>query len=320
MMQHAEEAQDAAEHAAEAGHGADAAFNAGEVILEHVSNSSLDHPILHLPHIAGIDFSVTKHVMMLWLVAGAVLLFITLATRRYLSQERRVPTGFMNALEWLVQAIRDSIVLPNVGAKFVNTWTPLILTLFVFILVSNAIGLIPIFEVLGLVDRYVLSNAADSESLINSVLHGGTTVTANYNVTAALAIITFGSIIVAGTMAHGFVAHWKNLVPSGLAWPIYILLIPIELMGMIVKPFALTMRLAANMAGGHIAILSILSLVFIFNQVFESAALGTGVGLVVAMPLAVGISALEIIVVMVQAYVFTLLTSVFIGMAINVHH
>ena len=320
MMQHAEEAQDAAEHAAEAGHGADAAFNAGEVILEHVSNSSLDHPILHLPHIAGIDFSVTKHVMMLWLVAGAVLLVITLATRRYLSQERRVPTGFMNALEWLVQAIRDSIVLPNVGAKFVNTWTPLILTLFVFILVSNAIGLIPIFEVLGLVDRYVLSNAADSESLINSVLHGGTTVTANYNVTAALAIITFGSIIVAGTMAHGFVAHWKNLVPSGLAWPIYILLIPIELMGMIVKPFALTMRLAANMAGGHIAILSILSLVFIFNQVFESAALGTGVGLVVAMPLAVGISALEIIVVMVQAYVFTLLTSVFIGMAINVHH
>jgi len=320
MMQHAEEAQDAAEHAAEAGHGADAAFNAGEVILEHVSNSSLDHPILHLPHIAGINFSVTKHVMMLWLVAGAVFLVITLATRRYLSQERRVPTGFMNALEWLVQAIRDSIVLPNVGAKFVNTWTPLILTLFVFILVSNAIGLIPIFEVLGLVDRYVLSNAADSESLINSVLHGGTTVTANYNVTAALAIITFGSIIVAGTMAHGFVAHWKNLVPSGLAWPIYILLIPIELMGMIVKPFALTMRLAANMAGGHIAILSILSLVFIFNQVFESAALGTGVGVVVAMPLAVGISALEIIVVMVQAYVFTLLTSVFIGMAINVHH
>ncbi len=313
MMQHAEETQ-AAEHAAEE------AFNAGEVILEHVSNSSLDHPILHLPHIAGIDFSVTKHVMMLWLVAGGLFLVITFATRRYLSQERRIPTGFMNALEWLVQAIRDSIVLPNVGAKFVKTWTPLILTLFVFILASNAIGLIPIFEVLGLVDRFLLSNSPESDSLINGVLHGGTTATANYNVTAALAVITFVSIIVAGTMAHGFVAHWKNLVPSGLAWPIYILLIPIEIMGMIVKPFALTMRLAANMAGGHIAILSILSLVFIFTQVFESPALGTGVGVAVAMPLAVGISALEIIVVMVQAYVFTLLTSVFIGMAINVHH
>jgi len=313
MMQHAEETQ-AAEHAAEE------AFNAGEVILEHVSNSSLDHPILHIPHIAGIDFSVTKHVMMLWLVAGGLFLVITFATRRYLGQERRIPTGFMNALEWLVQAIRDSIVLPNVGTKFVRTWTPLILTLFVFILASNAIGLIPIFEVLGLVDRFLLSNSPESDSLINSVLHGGTTATANYNVTAALAVITFVSIIVAGTMAHGFVAHWKNLVPSGLAWPIYILLIPIELMGMIVKPFALTMRLAANMAGGHIAILSILSLVFIFNQVFDSPALGTGVGVAVAMPLAVGISALEIIVVMVQAYVFTLLTSVFIGMAINVHH
>ena len=318
--QHAEEAQAAAEHVGEAEHGADEAFNAGEMIIEHVSNSSLDHPILHLPHIAGINFSVTKHVMMLWLVAGTLFLVITLATRRYLSQERRIPTGFMNALEWLVQAIRDSIVLPNVGAKFVNTWTPLILTLFVFILAANAVGLIPIFEVLGLVDRFLLFNTPESESLINRVLHGGTTVTANYNVTAALASITFFSIIVAGTMAHGFVAHWKNLVPSGMAWPIYILLIPIELMSLIVKPFALTMRLAANMAGGHIAILSILSLVFIFNQVFESAALGTGVGVAVAMPLAVGISALEIIVVLVQAYVFTLLTSVFIGMAINVHH
>ncbi len=313
MMQHAEDAQAAAEHAAEA-------YNAGEVIIEHVSNSSLDHPILQFPDIGGIDFSVTKHVMMLWLVSGTLFLVITLATRRYLSQERRIPTGFMNALEWLVQAIRDSMVLPNVGLKFVNTWTPLILTLFVFILASNAIGLVPIFEVLGLVDRFALSNAADSDSVINRVLHGGATVTANYNVTAALAVITFVAIIVAGTMAHGFVKHWKNLVPPGHPWPIYVLLIPIELMGMIVKPFALTMRLAANMAGGHIAILSILSLVFIFNQIFESAALGIGVGVAVAVPLAVGISALEIIVVMVQAYVFTLLTAVFIGMAINVRH
>ena len=312
MMQLAEEAQ------ADAGHGADEAFDAGAVIIEHVSNSSLDHPILHLPHIAGIDFSVTKHVLMMLLVASSLFLVITLATRSYLRQDRRIPTGFMGALEWLVQAIRDSIVLPNVGAKFVNTWTPLILTLFVFILASNAIGLIPIFDVLGLVDRWGLHT--DQDSLLNRVLHGGTTSTGNYNVTAALAVITFVSIIAAGTMAHGFVNHWKNLVPSGLAWPLYILLIPIELMGMIVKPFALTMRLAANMTGGHIAILSILSMIFIFNEAFESAALGMGVGFGLALPLAVGISGLEIIVVLVQAYVFTLLTSVFIGMAINVHH
>ena len=313
-------AQQAGEHAAEAAHGAEEGFNAGEVIIDHVSNSSLDHPIVHLPHIAGIDFSVTKHVMMMWLVSGFLFLVITMATRAYLKQERRIPTGFMNGLEWLVQSIRDSIVLPNVGAKFVNTWTPLMLTLFVFILACNVVGLIPMFETLGMVDRFVLGNSPESESLINSVLHGGTTATANYNVTAALATITFFSIMIAGTMAHGFIKHWKNLVPSGLGKPGYALLIPIELMGMFVKPFALTMRLAANMTGGHIAILSILSLVFLFAEIFASAAVGIGVGFTLVLPLAVGISALEIIVVMVQAYVFTLLTSVFIGMAINVHH
>jgi F-type H+-transporting ATPase subunit a len=318
--QHAEEAQQAGEHAADAAHGAEEGFNAGEVIIEHVSNSSLDHPIVHLPHIAGIDFSVTKHVMMMWLVAGFLFLVITMATRAYLKQERRIPTGFMNGLEWLVQSIRDSIVLPNVGAKFVNTWTPLMLTLFVFILACNVVGLIPMFETLGMIDRFVLGNSPESESLINSVLHGGTTATANYNVTAALATITFFSIMIAGTMAHGFIKHWKNLVPSGLAKPVYALLIPIELMGMFVKPFALTMRLAANMTGGHIAILAILSLVFLFAEIFASAAVGIGVGVTLVLPLAVGISALEIIVVVVQAYVFTLLTSVFIGMAINVHH
>jgi F-type H+-transporting ATPase subunit a len=139
-------------------------------------------------------------------------------------------------------------------------------------------------------------------------------------VTAALATITFGAIIVAGSKAHGPVQHWKNIVPHGLAWPIYIILIPIEILGMFVRPFALTMRLAANMTGGHIAILAILSFVFLFAEMFGKAIAGVGVGLAVSVPLAVGISALEIIVVLVQAYVFTLLTAVFIGMAINVHH
>jgi F-type H+-transporting ATPase subunit a len=91
-------------------------------------------------------------------------------------------------------------------------------------------------------------------------------------------------------------------------------------MGMFVRPFAMTMRLAANMTGGHIAILSILSFVFLFTELFGRAAAGVGVGLAVSVPLSVGISFLEIIVVLVQAYVFTLLTAVFIGMAIHVHH
>jgi len=293
-------------------------FNPGEVIIEHVANSSLDHPIFELPTVLGINFSVTKHVLMLWIVAVLLFVLITWSTRKYLKQDRPIPTGFMNALEAVVQLIRDSIVLPNVGKKFVNTWTPLVLTFFFFIVTANAFGLIPIFEVLGVVDRFILHT--DHDSILNRVLHGGATATGNYNVTAALALITFLAIIVAGTKAHGFIKHWKNVVPSGLAWPVYIILIPIELMGMLVKPFALTMRLAANMMGGHIAILAILSFVFIFSEMFQSVLAGVGVGLVVSLPLVVGVSALEIIIVLVQAYVFSLLTAVFIGMAINVHH
>jgi F-type H+-transporting ATPase subunit a len=155
---------------------------------------------------------------------------------------------------------------------------------------------------------------------VKHLIHGGTTATANFNVTAALATVTFGAIIVAGTKAHGFVKHWVNLVPHGLNPFVYIILIPIEIIGMFVRPFALTMRLAANMTGGHIAILAILSFVFLFTELFGRAIAGIGVGMLVSVPLAVGISALEIIVVLIQAYVFTLLTAVFIGMAIHVHH
>jgi F-type H+-transporting ATPase subunit a len=292
-------------------------FNAGETIIEHVSNN-LKEPLVRLPKVLGIDFSVTKHVFMLWLVAAVVFASVTWAVRRYLKQDRLIPSGFMNGLEAVVEFVRDTIVQPNVGAKWVNTWTPLILTFFVFILCANGIGLIPLFDVVALLDRWVLHSGEDS--FVRHLLHGGTTATANFNVTAALATITFGAIIVAGSKAHGAVTHWKNLVPHGMAWPIYILLIPIEIMGMFVRPFALTMRLAANMTGGHIAILAILSFVFLFAEMFGRAVAGIGVGLAISVPLAVAISGLEIIVVLVQAYVFTLLTAVFMGMAIHVHH
>jgi F-type H+-transporting ATPase subunit a len=309
--------QEAAQHGAVAAEGHGEKFNAGETIIHHVANSPIDEPLIHLPKIAGIDLSVTKHVFMLWLVSAFVFVVVTWAVRRYLRQERLIPSGFMNALEAIVEFVRDDIAQPNVGTKWVMTWTPLILTFFIFILCANGVGLIPIFDVLGLLDHYVLHTG--EHSFVKQLLHGGTTATSNFNVTAALATITFMAIIVAGSMAHGFVKHWKNLVPHGLAWPIYILLIPIEIMGMFVRPFALTMRLAANMTGGHIAILAILSFVFLFADMAGTGA-GIGAGLIASVPLAVGISALEIIVVLVQAYVFTLLTAVFIGMAIHVHH
>jgi F-type H+-transporting ATPase subunit a len=308
-----EHVQEAVEHAA--GHGPEK-FDAGKTIIEHVSNSALDHPLIHLPTIGGIDLSVTKHVLMLWLVAAFVFLVVTVTVRRYLAQDRLVPRGLMNGLEAMVEFVRDSIALPNVGKKWVNSYTPLFLTFFFFILAANAIGLIPVFEVLALVDRFVLHTG--EHSFLNQVIHGGTTATGNFNVTAALAVITFVTIIIAGSRAHGFVKHWMNLVPHGLNPALYILLIPIEIMGMLVKPFALTMRLAANMTGGHIAILSILSFAFLFAELGGSL-LGTSIG-VVAVPISAALSGLEIIVVLVQAYVFTLLTAVFVGMAIHVHH
>ena len=320
MLQPEPHAPESAGHATgeAATEAASGGFNAGETIIEHVANSSLDHPLIHLPTIAGIDLSVTKHVLMLWIVAATLFLLVTLVVRRYTRQDRLIPTGFMNVLEAAVEFVRDSIVLPNVGKKWVNTWTPLLLTLFLFILMANVIGLIPIFDVVALINHTILHPGEDT--FLAQVTHGGVTATGNFNVTAALATISFFAIIIAGSKAHGFVKHWKNMVPHGLPLPVTLMLIPIEIMGMFVRPFALTMRLAANMAGGHIAILAILSFVFIFAELFASPAAGIGVGALLSLPLAVGISGLEIIVVLVQAYVFTLLTAVFIGMAIHAHH
>tara|TARA_B100000929_G_scaffold96810_1_gene75927 strand:+ start:142 stop:1071 length:930 start_codon:yes stop_codon:yes gene_type:complete len=307
--------------AVETGHASQSVMEqVGPNIIHHVSNSDISHPLYHIPPLFGIDFSVTKHVLMLWIVALLVGIAVIIPVRKFLSSNKTAPSGWMNGIEAIVQFIRDSIVKPNVGPKWVMTWTPLVLTFFFFILFANGIGMIPIFDVLGAFNRFVLDvPASDSNNMINNILHGGVTATGNFNVTAGLATITFFSIMVAGTMAHGFINHWKNLAPHGLAWPIYIILIPIELMGLFVKPFALTMRLAANMTGGHIALLALLSLMAIFGEMFHSTIAGVGVAFV-SIPISVAISALEIIVVLVQAYVFTLLTSVFVGMAINVHH
>ncbi len=292
----------------------------GDNIISHVSNSSLEHPLIPLPHIFGIDFSVTKHVLMLWIVSILVSFAVIIPIRKLLKQDKPIPTGWMNALETVVKFLRDSIIKPNVGNKFADTWAPMILTFFFFILFANGIGLIPIFDIIGSINRFIFNvPASDQHNFINTLLHGSPTATGNFNVTAGLAMITFFSIVIAGTKAHGFFTHWKNMVPPGLAWPVYIILIPIEIIGLLVKPFALTMRLAANMTGGHIAILAILSFMAIFADIFQSVFAGVGMAFI-SVPMAVAINGLEIIVILVQAYVFTLLSSVFIGMAINVHH
>lgn len=286
-------------------------------IIGHVANSSPDHPLIHLPTVFGIDLSVSKHVFMLWVVAAILFVVITAMVRRYIRQPRLVPTGAMNVLEIAVEFVRDGVARPNLGGKWTPVWTPLLLSLFFFILAANSIGLFPIFDTLGLVNHFVLHG--DEHSFLSRLVHGSATATGNPNVTAGLAVVTFFAIIVAGVRAHGFIKHWINLVPHGLPKPIYVLLIPMEIVGMFVRPFALMARLAANMTGGHIALLAITSIAFMAAEGLGAAA-GVGVGLGFSVPLNVGILGLELIVVLVQAYVFTLLSAVFIGMAIHAHH
>jgi F-type H+-transporting ATPase subunit a len=311
--------QHAVEPAAEAGHAATEAFDAGATIIGHVANSPLDHPLIHLPPIGGVDMSVTKHVLMLWVAAAVVLIVSTVAVRRYVRRGQMVPKGpVMGLIEYVIVRIRDEIVTPTVGKKWANAYAPLIICFFLFIVTANAIGMIPIFDLLSLVNHTVLH--LPEESFLVQITHGGMTPTGNFNVTAALATVSFFAIIVAGVRAHGFFGHWKNLVPHGVHPALWVILIPIEVLGMFVRPFALTMRLAANMTGGHVAILAILSMIFIMAEASRSAIVGLGMG-VIAVPLAVGISLLEaVVVVPVQAFVFTLLTAVFIGMAIHAHH
>ena len=147
---------------------------------------------------------------------------------------------------------------------------------------------------------------------------GGNTVTANINVTFALATISFFAFIGAGIKKYGFMQHWKNLAPSGLPWPLYFVVVPIEFMGLFIRPLALTLRLAGNMMGGHIALVIFITFIFSAN-----AELGAFAGFAIApfsVALALGLTMLELLVAVIQAYVFALLTAVFIGMAIHVDH
>ena len=151
-------------------HGSSVMDQVGDNIIPHVSNSSLDHPLIHFPHIYGIDLSVTKHVFMLWVVAALVSITVIIPIQKYLRGKNTAPSGLANAIESIVQFIRDSIVSPNVGPKWVNTWTPLILTFFFFILFANGIGLIPIFDLLGALNRFIFQvPASDDHNIINAV-------------------------------------------------------------------------------------------------------------------------------------------------------
>ena len=276
----AEGTQGAAEH------------NADRVdFMEHI----LDSHELHLPwghvhlphkvfgidlaHVYGIDLSITRHVVMMWVASLFLILVLAVSTRR----RGLVPRGFANVIESVVLFIRNDNAVPNIGEKEARPFMPFLLTVFFFILTCNLLGMIPF----------------------------GATATGNINVTATLAICTFVVIQLGGIVHNGFFGYFKGLIPHGLPLWLMPIIIPVEIVGLLTKPFALCIRLFANMTAGHVIILSVLGLIFMFQSI------------TIALPsvlFALAVSLLEIFVAFVQAYIFTLLSALFIGMAVHQEH
>ena len=229
-------------------------------------------------HVAGltVDHSITKHVVFLWFAAALLVVFVTIAARQ--NKRNRVPSGLGNLMEILVQFTRDEIVIPNMGLGGVK-YMPYLLTTFFYILIMNLMGLIP----------YCAS------------------ATGNVSVTAGLAAIAFVMIQAAAIRSQG-IGHYLAHLTGGVHWALWPIMIPIEILGLFTKPFALCIRLFANMTGGHIVIVSLIGLIFIFKSYL--IAIGP-LGFVL------GINFLEIFVAFLQAYIFTMLTSLFMGLGMQ---
>lgn len=273
-----------------ASHASDASTN-GSWIIEHVTDSHVlqFQPFgeIHLPqfppvHIGGmvIDFSLTKHIVMLWVAALLLIIFVKAAMKGY--KDSNVPRGLARALETIVVFVRDDIVLAAIGEKG-KRLLPYFLTLFFFILFANFSGLIPY----------------------------SSTPTGNLSVTASLAIIAFFVIQIAGIVDHGFIGYFKGLMPPGIPLFVFPIMVIVEALGLFTKPFALAIRLFANMIAGHIVIFSLIGLIFIFHSIFVAP---------VSIVFAVFISLLEILIGLIQAYIFTMLTALFVGLAIHQEH
>jgi len=232
-------------------------------------------PPLHIGQMA-IDMSPTKHVVFVWVAAFLLCVVAILVARRIARQS--VPTGFANLFEMMVVFMRDEVAIPNMGFAGLR-YMPYLLTTFFYILVMNLLGLIPY----------------------------GASATGNVSVTAGLAIIAFVMIQVSAIRAQGF-GHYLAHLTGGVHWSLWPIMIPIEILGLFTKPFALCMRLFANMLGGHIVIVSLLGLIFVFGSYLIAVAPVTFV---------VGINFLELFVAVLQAYIFVMLTSLFMGLGIQ---
>lgn len=256
-----------------------------EFIIHHLTNADKWHPFpgVSVPLISnlkagGLDVSVTLHVLML-LIAGAILFL--LFGLLYQKRVGQAPRGITNLLEVFVLFVRNELCINYLGEKDGKRLAPFFLNFFFLILILNLMGLIPLFS----------------------------TATANVNVTGGFALITLSMMIVGGIVKNGPVGFIHLFLPPGVPKPLYVVLFPIEFLGMFIKPFALTMRLFANMLGGHIVIYSLLSLIMTFGWAGTPSVL-----------LALFIYSLELLVAFIQAYIFTLLSAMFVGSMLHPAH
>ena len=291
---------------AEAQEHAEEAVDIGELMLHHTADANvLEFPPfgeVHLPHWPDIhvgsltlNLSPTKHVF--FMVLSALLVFVTMWwLGRTLEKQRAsetAPKGAANVFEAFVLWVRDEICILNIGPEAGAKFAPFILTLFFFILYGNILGLVP----------------------------WGASFTGNLAVTAALAAIAFFTIEITGMLKLGFGGYMRTIFPkiagmSGAgAVVISVAMAPIEILGKLVKPFALCFRLFGNMTAGHFVILALFGLIFMFGHL-ELGAWAIGIS---AAALVTLIMILEIIVAFVQAYVFAIITAVLIGMMQHEH-
>jgi F-type H+-transporting ATPase subunit a len=300
--------QGAAHAAQEHGVGAESGPDLQGMLMHHLlDGAELEFqllgfgPVIHLPHFAPIhigpltlDLSPTKHVVFVLLAALVCLaIFVPIGRAMQHKFSNRSPTGLANVMEAMVLYFRDEVVRRNIGHG-ADAYTGYILTLFFFILFMNLLGLVPF----------------------------GATATGNFMVTGALALVTFVVTEISGMRALGFTGYMgtifyapKGMNPIGTAIML-VILTPVEFLGKLTKPFALMIRLFANMMAGHTLVLSLLGLIFIFAGGGAIVAAGVTAASIL---MVTGIMILELFVAFLQAYIFALLTAVFIGQIQHAH-
>lgn len=237
----------------------------------------LEHNKIYLGDSEVTDLSITKNVAMLFINAGLLLIVLSSVAKTYKRNAGKAPRGLQSFIEPIVLFVKDEIVKPNIGPKY-ERYLPYLLTLFFFILFGNLLGLLP----------------------------GAANLTGNIAVTLTLALFTF--II---TNASGNKNYWMHILwTPGVPLPLRFIILPVEIIGIFTKPFSLMIRLFAAITAGHIVLLSLMGLTFIFHSWF----VGIGSSIFVLF-----ISLIELLVAGIQAYVFTLFSSLYIGMAIAEH-